>query len=77
MQLVHVYLNFPGTTEEAFRYYETEHASGEGAVGPVLRHVRRSLWRAVDGEPAPSRLRVNKDHTLTPARTRVPYKTAW
>ncbi len=22
MQLVHVYLNFPGTTEEAFRYYE-------------------------------------------------------
>jgi hypothetical protein len=23
MQLVHVYLNFPGTTEEAFRYYET------------------------------------------------------
>jgi PhnB protein len=23
MQLVHVYLNFPGTTEEAFRFYET------------------------------------------------------
>jgi PhnB protein len=23
MQLVHVYLNFPGTTEEAFKYYET------------------------------------------------------
>jgi PhnB protein len=23
MQLVHVYLNFPGTAEEAFRYYET------------------------------------------------------
>ncbi len=23
MQLVHVYLNFPGTTEEAFRLYET------------------------------------------------------
>ena len=23
MQLVHVYLNFPGTTQEAFRYYET------------------------------------------------------
>jgi PhnB protein len=23
MKLVHVYLNFPGTTEEAFRYYET------------------------------------------------------
>jgi PhnB protein len=23
MQLVHVYLNFPGTTEEALRYYET------------------------------------------------------
>lgn len=22
MQLVHVYLNFPGTTEEAFKYYE-------------------------------------------------------
>ena len=22
MQLVHVYVNFPGTTEEAFRYYE-------------------------------------------------------
>jgi PhnB protein len=23
MQLVHVYLNFPGTTKEAFRFYET------------------------------------------------------
>jgi PhnB protein len=23
MQLAHVYLNFPGTTEEAFRFYET------------------------------------------------------
>ncbi len=23
MQLVHVYLSFPGTTEEAFRFYET------------------------------------------------------
>jgi PhnB protein len=23
MQLVHFYLNFPGTTEEAFRFYET------------------------------------------------------
>jgi PhnB protein len=23
MQLVHVYLNFPGTTEEAFHFYET------------------------------------------------------
>ena len=23
MQLVHIYLNFPGTTEEAFRFYET------------------------------------------------------
>jgi PhnB protein len=23
MQLVHVYLNFPGTTEEAFKFYET------------------------------------------------------
>jgi PhnB protein len=23
MQLVHVYVNFPGTTEEAFRFYET------------------------------------------------------
>ena len=23
MKLAHVYLNFPGTTEEAFRYYET------------------------------------------------------
>jgi len=23
MQLVHVYLNFPGNTEEAFKYYET------------------------------------------------------
>jgi PhnB protein len=23
MQLVHIYLNFPGTTEEALRYYET------------------------------------------------------
>jgi len=22
MQLVHIYLNFPGTTAEAFRYYE-------------------------------------------------------
>lgn len=22
MQLVHVYLNFPGTTEAAFRFYE-------------------------------------------------------
>jgi PhnB protein len=23
MQLVHIYVNFPGTTEEAFRFYET------------------------------------------------------
>ena len=23
MQLVHIYLNFPGTTEEAFKFYET------------------------------------------------------
>ncbi len=23
MQLVHFYLNFPGNTEEAFRFYET------------------------------------------------------
>src|SRR5882724_924598 len=23
MQLVHVYLNFPGTTKEAFKFYET------------------------------------------------------
>ncbi|MEO6601836.1 MAG: VOC family protein [Polyangiaceae bacterium] len=23
MQLVHIYLNFPGTTKEAFRFYET------------------------------------------------------
>jgi PhnB protein len=27
MQLVHVYLNFPGTTEEAFRFYETVFAT--------------------------------------------------
>ena len=144
MQLVHVYLNFPGTTEEAFRFYETvfgtriammqtfgdtpfmperprgarrrrsctrssrsprpctswgatrskgsarrsrsgnnfhisvvakdkaeadrafaalsarrggHDAARERAVGAVLRDVRRSLRRAVDGEPADPRLR--------------------
>ena len=165
MQLVHVYLNFPGTTEEAFRFYETvfgtrismmqtfgetsfmpnvpeaaknkimhvqlpitetvllmgsdavegfgpplkvgnnfhisivakdkaeadrafaalsaggacRDAARERAVGAVLRHVRRSLRRAVDGQPAEPRLRWGRARAHgnpgTPTRGYAPMKS--
>ena len=55
MQLVHVYLNFPGNTEEAMRYYEKVFGTkitmlqtfGDGAFIPnVPEHAKKKVLHA-------------------------------
>lgn len=55
MQHVHIYLNFPGTTEAALTFYETvfgtrilmKQTFGEtGFMGPVPEHVRGKIMHA-------------------------------
>ena len=36
MQLVHVYVNFPGTTREAFEFYETVFETSKRLATPHL-----------------------------------------